>query len=174
MYYWRRMLFPSVFNFYDDFYLMTHSQSAFVINCHLRCSNNAYLRKSTERLSQIQLATNWQRFVIYICILTFPGQAFLEIEKHRSLSIKISGACCKLPDPISTINFESFVREKQTRSVIIMNDSNAPWRLKIEVKGDYFSADQLLQIPPLQLAPCVVTYAPIVMNTDETLNTVKG
>lgn len=172
------MLFPSVFNFYDDFYLMTHSQSAFVINCHLRCSNNAYLRKSTHAIRKIVANTISDKLTkiiyIYICILTFPGQAFLEIEKHRSLSIKISGACCKLPDPISTINFESFVREKQTRSVIIMNDSNAPWRLKIEVKGDYFSADQLLQIPPLQLAPCVVTYAPIVMNTDETLNTVKG
>ncbi|XP_031371258.1 hydrocephalus-inducing protein-like [Apis dorsata] len=98
------------------------------------------------------------------------GEAFLEIEKHKSLNIKISGACCKLPDPTDTINFESFVREKQTRSVIIMNDSNAPWKLKIEVTGDYFSAEQFLQVPPLQMAPCVVTYAPIVMNTEKTLH----
>lgn len=110
---------------------------------------------------------------IYIYSYIFLGQAYLEIEKHASLGIKISGACCKLPDPTDTIDFESFVREKQTRSVIIMNDSNAPWRLKIEVKGDYFSSDQLLQVPPLQLAPCVVTYAPVSMNTDETLDTVR-
>ena len=114
-----------------------------------------------------------RRRYIYIYSYIFLGQAYLEIEKHASLGIKISGACCKLPDPTDTIDFESFVREKQTRSVIIMNDSNAPWRLKIEVKGDYFSADQLLQVPPLQLAPCVVTYAPVSMNTDETLDTVR-
>lgn len=110
---------------------------------------------------------------MYTYIPTFPGQAFLEIEKHKSLNIKISGACCKLPDPTDTINFESFVREKQTRSVIIMNDSNAPWKLKIEVTGDYFSAEQFLQVPPLQMAPCVVTYAPIVMNTEKTLHKVR-
>lgn len=110
---------------------------------------------------------------IYIYILTIVRQAFLEIEKHKSLNIKVSGACCKLPDPIDTIDFESFVREKQTRSVIIMNDSNAPWKLKVETTGDYFSTDPFLQVPPLQLAPCVVTYAPIFMNTENTLHTVK-
>lgn len=144
---------------------MTHSDSAFAINCHLLFLRTMhYENVHVQRLSQRH---------IYIYILTIVRQAFLEIEKHKSLNIKVSGACCKLPDPIDTIDFESFVREKQTRSVIIMNDSNAPWKLKVETTGDYFSTDPFLQVPPLQLAPCVVTYAPIFMNTENTLHTVK-
>lgn len=101
-------------------------------------------------------------------------QAVMEIEKYQSLRVKISGACCKLPDPIETIAFECLVREKQTRSVVITNDSTHTWKLKVEVSGDYFSADETLQVPSQQFAPCVVTYSPLVMNSENTLHMVEN
>ncbi|KAK9306551.1 hypothetical protein QLX08_002752 [Tetragonisca angustula] len=96
------------------------------------------------------------------------GEGIIEIEKHESLSVKISGACEKPPDPIKTITFECLVREKQTRSMVIVNDSNLPWKLNVEITGDYFSVDEILLIPPQQSAPCVVTYSPLVMNSGNT------
>ena len=100
-------------------------------------------------------------------------QGIIEIEKHESLSVKISGACEKPPDPIKTITFECLVREKQTRSMVIVNDSNLPWKLNVEITGDYFSVDEILLIPPQQSAPCVVTYSPLVMNSGNTPHMVK-
>ncbi|XP_017761798.1 PREDICTED: LOW QUALITY PROTEIN: hydrocephalus-inducing protein-like [Eufriesea mexicana] len=99
------------------------------------------------------------------------GEATIEIEKHESLKMKITGACCKLPEPIETIRFECLVRGKQTRSVVIMNDSHLPWKLKAEVTGSHFSVNEMLQVPPQQLASCIVTYSPLAMNTENTLHT---
>ncbi|XP_026670111.1 hydrocephalus-inducing protein-like [Ceratina calcarata] len=99
------------------------------------------------------------------------GEATIEIEKYETLKVKITGACSKLPQPIETIRFECLVREKHTRSVVVMNDSNLPWKLKPQVTGDYFSVDEILQIPPQQYAPCNVTYSPLVMNTENSLHT---
>ncbi|XP_043589559.1 hydrocephalus-inducing protein-like isoform X1 [Bombus pyrosoma] len=98
------------------------------------------------------------------------GEAVMEIEKYQSLKVKISGACCKLPDPIETIAFECLVRGRQTRSVVITNGSNHTWKLKVEVTGDYFSVDETLQVPSQQSAPCIVTYSPLVMNSENTLH----
>ncbi|XP_048264436.1 LOW QUALITY PROTEIN: hydrocephalus-inducing protein [Bombus terrestris] len=102
------------------------------------------------------------------------GEAVMEIEKYQCLRVKISGACCKLPDPIETIAFECLVRGKQTRSVVITNDSTHTWKLKVEVTGDYFSVDETLQVPSLQFAPCIVTYSPLVMNSENTLHMVES
>lgn len=99
-------------------------------------------------------------------------QATIEIEKHESLKIKITGTCCKLPEPIETIQFECLVRGRQTNSVVIMNDSHLPWKLKAEVTGSHFSVDEMLLVPPLKFASCVVTYSPLLMNTENTLHTV--
>ncbi|XP_017794375.1 PREDICTED: hydrocephalus-inducing protein homolog [Habropoda laboriosa] len=99
------------------------------------------------------------------------GEAIMEIEKYESLRVKIFGTCSKLPEPIETIFFESLVREKETRTVMVMNDMNVLWKLKPEVTGDYFFVNEILQIHPRESAPCVITYGPLVMNTDETLHT---
>lgn len=114
-------------------------------------------------------------FTIFFLLLSVSLlQAVMEIEKYQCLRVKISGACCKLPDPIETIAFECLVRGKQTRSVVITNDSTHTWKLKVEVTGDYFSVDETLQVPSLQFAPCIVTYSPLVMNSENTLHMVES
>ncbi|CAL7939802.1 unnamed protein product [Xylocopa violacea] len=98
------------------------------------------------------------------------GEAIVEIENHESLRMKVTGACSKLPEPIETIQFECLVREKQERSVVVMNDSNFSWKLKPQVIGDYFFVNEILQIPPQEYARCVITYAPLVTNSEHTLH----
>ncbi|XP_076763005.1 hydrocephalus-inducing protein [Xylocopa sonorina] len=98
------------------------------------------------------------------------GEAIVDIENHEPLRLKITGVCSKLPEPIETIQFECMVREKQERSVVVMNDTNSPWKLKPQVIGDYFFVEEVLQIPPQEYARCVVTYAPLVTNSEHTLH----
>ncbi|XP_072764383.1 hydrocephalus-inducing protein homolog [Anoplolepis gracilipes] len=94
------------------------------------------------------------------------GDATLEIEKYGVLSVKITGGCCKLPDPIDTLFFSCRVREKLMRSLNVENDTATPWKLKPEVFGDYFFVDEVLDVPSKNFATCTITYAPLVMNSE--------
>ncbi|XP_053973139.1 hydrocephalus-inducing protein-like [Hylaeus volcanicus] len=96
------------------------------------------------------------------------SEAIVDIEKYKSLKLKVSGGCCKLPEPMETIFFASAVRSQQTQTVLVTNDTNQPWTLKPEVTGDYFSVDEILRVPAKGFARCTVTYAPTVMNTEDT------
>ncbi|KAI4504415.1 hypothetical protein M0802_000886 [Mischocyttarus mexicanus] len=98
------------------------------------------------------------------------SQATIVIEKYDSVRIKISGACTKLPDPIETLSFTTIVRSKQSKSVNVFNDSVLPWKLKPEITGDYFYVDNILNIPPEESTSCIVTYQPLVMNTEDNLH----
>ncbi|KAM0731376.1 Hydrocephalus-inducing protein [Formica fusca] len=94
------------------------------------------------------------------------GDAMLEIEKYRVLGIKITGGCCKLPDPIDTLFFSCHVREKLMKSINIENDTATSWKLKPEVFGDYFFINEALHIPSKSFATCTITYAPLIMNSE--------
>ncbi|XP_071647191.1 hydrocephalus-inducing protein isoform X1 [Temnothorax longispinosus] len=94
------------------------------------------------------------------------GNATLEIEKYGDLSVRITGASCKLPDPVDTLFFSCRVREKIMRSLNVENDTATPWKLKPEITGDYFFVDEVLHVPSKKSATCAVTYAPLVMNSE--------
>ncbi|XP_014477569.1 PREDICTED: hydrocephalus-inducing protein homolog [Dinoponera quadriceps] len=94
------------------------------------------------------------------------GDALLEIEKYGALGVRITGGCRKLPDPIDILFFTCRVREKLTKTLIVENDTGVPWTVKPEVTGDYFTADEILRVPPNNSASCAITYAPLVMNSD--------
>nr|XP_034173204.1 hydrocephalus-inducing protein homolog isoform X3 [Osmia lignaria] len=102
---------------------------------------------------------------------TIDGEATIEIEKYGSLRTKITGGCCQLPEPTETILFESFVREKSVQSFVIMNDTHLSWTLKPEITGDYFIVEEVLKIPAKGFGSCVITYAPLTMNSEDNLHT---
>lgn len=97
----------------------------------------------------------------------------MEIEKYDALKIRVTGSCCKLPEPIETVVFASIVRQQETRAVTIVNDTNLPWKLIPEVTDNYFSTDEAFHVPAKGSGSCVITYAPTVMNTEDTQHTVK-
>ncbi|XP_076283243.1 hydrocephalus-inducing protein homolog [Lasioglossum baleicum] len=99
------------------------------------------------------------------------GVATVEIEKYESLKIKVTGGCCKLPEPIETIAFVSVVRQQQTRAVNINNNTKLPWKLFSEVTGDYFSVEESFHVPAKDVGYCMVTYTPTMMNTEDTQHT---
>lgn len=100
-------------------------------------------------------------------------QALLEIEKYGILGIKIIGGCCKLPNPIETIFFSCHVREKLIKSLNIKNDTASTWKLKPEITGDYFFVDKVLHVPSKESVACIITYAPLVMNSGNNLHKVN-
>lgn len=95
------------------------------------------------------------------------------IEKFDTLKIKITGACIKLPDPIETLSFKTFVRSKEFRSIKVFNDTVLPWKLKPEISGEYFYVDNTLNVPPEESTSCSVIYQPLVMNTEDNLHKVN-
>ncbi|XP_011879966.1 PREDICTED: hydrocephalus-inducing protein-like [Vollenhovia emeryi] len=94
------------------------------------------------------------------------GEATLEIEKDGNLGVRITGASCKLPDPVDTLFFSCRVREKVTRPLNVENDTAAPWKLKPEITGDYFFVDEVLHVPSKKSTACTVAYAPLVTNSE--------
>ncbi|XP_015436069.1 PREDICTED: hydrocephalus-inducing protein-like [Dufourea novaeangliae] len=99
------------------------------------------------------------------------GVAIIEIEKYTPLSIKITGGCCTLPEPMETVFFTSVVRQQETQAINVTNSANLTWSLKPEVTGDYFFVDNALHVPAKGFGSCMVTYAPLVMNTEDTRHT---
>ncbi|KAL6429109.1 hypothetical protein ACFW04_008114 [Cataglyphis niger] len=95
------------------------------------------------------------------------GDALLEIEKYKALGLKVTGGCCKLPDPIDTLFFSCHVREKLMKSINVENDTATPWKLKPEVFGDYFFVNEVLHVPSKSFATCTITYAPLIMNSED-------
>lgn len=102
----------------------------------------------------------------------YSFKAVIEVEKYSPLTLRVSGECCKLPEPTETILFDCVVREQQTRSVVVANDTNVPWKLKPQVSGNYFSVDEVLHVPAKGFASCLVTYTPLVTNTEDALHIV--
>ncbi|XP_046822171.1 hydrocephalus-inducing protein-like [Vespa crabro] len=98
------------------------------------------------------------------------GYAENVIEKLDTLKIKITGACKKLPDPIETLSFKTFVRSKESKSINVFNDTVLPWKLKPEISGEHFYVDNILNIPPEESTSCTVIYQPLVMNTEDNLH----
>ncbi|XP_036144321.1 LOW QUALITY PROTEIN: hydrocephalus-inducing protein [Monomorium pharaonis] len=94
------------------------------------------------------------------------GNATLEIERYGDLGVNITGASCKLPDPVDTLFFSCCVREKTMRSLNIENDTATSWKLKPEITGDCFFVDEVLHVPAKESATCTITYAPLVMNSE--------
>ncbi|XP_033221021.1 hydrocephalus-inducing protein homolog [Belonocnema kinseyi] len=92
------------------------------------------------------------------------GEATIEIEKYVNMTITVCGGCGKLPDPLDTLNFAIQVRQKQSKQVIITNDSSETWVLKPEANGDYFFTEEVLKINPKNTGFCSVSYCPLVMN----------
>ncbi|XP_012054801.1 PREDICTED: hydrocephalus-inducing protein-like [Atta cephalotes] len=95
------------------------------------------------------------------------GNATLEIEKYRDLGLRITGASCKLPDPIDTLFFSCRVREKIMKSLNVENDITT---LKPEVTGEYFFIDEVSYDPLKKSTTCTITYAPLVMNGENNLH----
>ncbi|KYN44368.1 Hydrocephalus-inducing protein [Trachymyrmex septentrionalis] len=95
------------------------------------------------------------------------GNATLEIEKYRDLGLKITGASCKLPDPIDTLFFSCRVREKIMRSLNVENDIAT---LKSEITGEYFFIDEISYDPLKKFTTCTLTYAPLIMNSESNLH----
>lgn len=96
----------------------------------------------------------------------------LEIEKYGDLGVRITGASCKLPDPVDTLFFSCRVREKIIKSLNIENDTAIPWKLKPEVTGDYFFVDEVLHVPSKKSASCTIIYGPLIMNSESNLHEV--
>ncbi|KYQ52600.1 Hydrocephalus-inducing protein [Trachymyrmex zeteki] len=97
------------------------------------------------------------------------GNATLEIEKYRDLGLRITGASCKLPDPIDTLFFSCRVREKIMRSLNVENDI-VTWKLKPEITGEYFFVDKVSYDPSKKSATCTIAYVPLVMNCESNLH----
>ncbi|XP_076237948.1 hydrocephalus-inducing protein-like [Calliopsis andreniformis] len=103
---------------------------------------------------------------------SIAGEIIIDIENYGSLSTKVSGGCAKLPEPIETILFECVVRQRQSQSVLIANNSNIPWKLTPQITGDYFFTQKVLYVPAQGFASCLITYAPVAINTEDTMHTV--
>lgn len=99
-------------------------------------------------------------------IVYFISQATLKIEKYGDLGVRITGASCKLPDPVDTLFFSCRVREKVMWSLNIENDTATLWKLKPEIIGDYFLVEEVLHVPSKKSVTCTITYAPLAMNSE--------
>lgn len=130
------------------------------------------MSKSRQNLVKKKCKYFYNKILIHFIILSKKkishySQATLEIEKYGALSLKITGGCCKLPDPVDTLFFSCRVREKLIKSLNIENDTVTSWKLKPEVFGNYFFVDEVLHVPSKNFTTCTITYAPLIMNSKD-------
>ena len=85
----------------------------------------------------------------------------------KPLYLTLTGSCQSMPNPQKeSLHFQTVVRQKETRSILVANRSNLVWNLRPVIDGEYFSGPELLTIEPQQNKPYEVTYSPVTMTLE--------
>ena len=88
------------------------------------------------------------------------------IEGGKPLRLTLTGSCIAMQSTREVFHITTFVRQKETKNILIPNRTNMLWNLRPSVEGEYFSGADAFVVEPQSTKPYEVTYLPLTMTSE--------
>lgn len=88
------------------------------------------------------------------------------LEGCRPLSLTLTGSCVQVIAQKEIYNFDTFVRQKETKHIPIQNKTNSNWELRPLIEGEFFTGIEVFSIEPQTTKSYEITYLPLTMTQD--------
>ncbi|XP_031785390.1 hydrocephalus-inducing protein homolog isoform X3 [Nasonia vitripennis] len=89
------------------------------------------------------------------------SEATLEIQKHKNVTLTITGDCRRIPESTNIIAFTAEIGQSKVKQIEIQNDSDRPWTLTPLLLGEHFTTDRNLFIDSKTNSLFSITYKPL-------------
>lgn len=88
---------------------------------------------------------------------------FVNEGEYPPLKLTLTGTCASTPTSREVLYFQTFVRNKETKSVSIANRTNQMWELRPIVDGNYWQGPHKFSVDPQSTKQYDITYQPMCM-----------
>ena len=88
-----------------------------------------------------------------------------DVEGAQTLYLTLTGMCIPQPTQNDVVKFSSPVRSPDTKSITLVNKTNAVWHIRPIFENDIWSGPDIVEIEPGQTKAYDVTFLPIETNT---------
>jgi hydrocephalus-inducing protein len=85
------------------------------------------------------------------------------IEGMQPILLTLTGSCVQIIAQKETHNFDTFVRQKDSKQITISNRSNIPWEIKPLIEGDYYSGLESFTVECQSTSSFEIVYFPMTM-----------
>ncbi|RMZ93720.1 hydrocephalus-inducing -like [Brachionus plicatilis] len=89
------------------------------------------------------------------------------IEGSRPLSLTLTGACVQIVAQKEQHHFETQVRQKESKQIIIWNRTNGQWNLRPIIDGEYFWGLESFSVEANNSSAYEITYSPMTMTSND-------
>lgn len=86
---------------------------------------------------------------------------------EKPLTLNLTGSCVQIVPQKEVHNFETYVRQKDTKQITISNRTNLTWELKPIIEGEFFSGLESLIVEPQSSSTYDVVYEPMSMTSTD-------
>jgi hydrocephalus-inducing protein len=85
------------------------------------------------------------------------------LEGCNPLKLTLLGSCVQIVPVKEVQHFETFVRQRETKQIAILNRTNSMWEIRPAIEGEYFTGPEVIVIEPQSSKGYEVTYYPLTM-----------
>jgi len=90
------------------------------------------------------------------------------LEGADPIHLTLTGAGVKQPEGSSSeIQFEAAARQIDTKSITMKNPTGKPWKLTPTLQGEYWTTQEVVEIPANGSTDVLITYKPLLMTLEE-------
>ena len=111
---------------------------------------------------------------MFILCVVQKLKCFLDGGPHKPVTLTLTGSCTGIPPVKEIQNFQSVVRQTDTKSLMIPNKTNQLWNLKPIIDGEYWTGPITFQVEPQQTKGYELTYRPLTMTSENKKHTVSN
>ncbi|XP_057292027.1 hydrocephalus-inducing protein-like [Hydractinia symbiolongicarpus] len=89
------------------------------------------------------------------------------LERGNSLNLVVTGCCVPQMPMKEVVHFNTHVRNRDTKVIVLHNKTNQMWTLKPIIDGEYWSAVETFIVDPQQSKNYEIVYRPLAMTQDQ-------
>ena len=82
------------------------------------------------------------------------------------LKLTLTGSCIAMPTTREMLHVTTFVRQRETKNLMVPNRTNMHWNLRPSVDGEFWSGADAFVVEPMSTKPYEVAYHPLTMTSE--------
>lgn len=96
------------------------------------------------------------------------------LEDSKPLRLTLTGSCIAMQSSRETVSISAFVRQRETKNIMIPNRTNMLWNLRPSVDGEYFTGQDAFVVEPQTTKAYEIVYHPLTMTLEGKKHTVSN